>query len=231
MISQSGFSTRNRLNRKIQGKGKPREDQMFQNSVLCLIAVVLFLICFKLFFSKSKENREKATRKKWLKENTNTTICQAICDYAYRHGESTVHRKFGVISADVIGVQTDIYAFLKSRVLPELKKYQHFFDQVLKMYAEDLAQTYGIEQHFRKENEKAFKQPNSLSRKEIEEFSHQERRSTEKKRWAERKFWELHDTLKELGLDTWGHKGHKVYLALSPCSISETLAFRQPAKQ
>ena len=100
--------------------------------------------------------------------------------------------------------------------LTQRQKFQNFFDQLLKIYAEKLKTAYDNEEKFKKEHKEL--KPNLMSGDEIRDFLKRKRFFSEEKKKAEGDNWDLHDALRDIGFDVWAEHsdgvGYKAYLYL-----------------
>lgn len=105
---------------------------------------------------------------------------------------------------------------LSGMIAEQKQKYQKFFDQFLKIYAEKLKTAYDNEENFKRDN--AQLEHDSMSGEEIRNFLKRKRFFSEEKKKAEEDCWDLHDALRDLGFDVFAEKsdgvGYKAYLYL-----------------
>jgi hypothetical protein len=209
-------------------KESPKEvimEKYFLLYAVLGITILLFRVFFqsKYWEEKRKETKEKAEKHKRLRFAART-IKSAVEDYAsaMKPNYDNVCSKFGVISSGTVDRQIDLYNFINNVVFKKLGRYQDFFDQVLKMYADKLQKIYD-EEGKRKKLIGPLPRDRYSSEEigfTIEENEYEER----EKKDTETKFWILHNTLRDLGLRTWG-RSYKFYVALKPIPPSITLNF------
>lgn len=196
---------------------------MFKNLVLHYVAIVLsIIILVKISLPNLRKSWEKKMRARKIWKYAFETIVESIKYYASRYGgESPVFRKFGI-------EWTDPYAGKKlgdflMRNKEKLYKLQGFFDQVLKMYAEELQRAHAAEEKAKRQFDGKVERSGTFPRETIDWILSNGDKAVMEKDLAEKRFWDLHDTLTLIGLQTWGHWSYKVYLYLEPQDISETL--------
>lgn len=182
--------------------------------VLAVAVIIVILVIMDALspglLTKLKEKAERRLRKRRLLKNVVFTISDAVWSYAEKINPALIAKwgeGSGKLSYEIFRMRMHI----KNDVLPEISKWQDFFDQVLKMKAEHLQKIYDKEGIFRKKDLKNTA-PRLLSRGEIDALLHLEKTLVEIKEEAERDFWDLHDTLQCIGLKTWD--SYKMYLKL-----------------
>ncbi len=159
-----------------------------------------------------REKMKRWLRKKRLLKNADLAISDAVWNYAEKNNPALI-AKWGGGSGTLAYKIFRMRMYVGANILPEISKWQDFFDQVLKMQAEYLQKTYEQEDRCKKEAIKNVAD-NSMSRFRIDLQISSEERLVEDKKYIERRFWDLHDTLQYLGLKTWD--SYKAYLKLKP---------------
>jgi hypothetical protein len=98
------------------------------------------------------------------------------------------------------------------------EKFQPLLNQLLKFYAERLNDAVRVDEEFMKKMSaiKLSELRNSYSEKDVQNLVSQVRKQLEDIREAKKKFWELHDTVRDLGFETWGDTSYKTYIYLKP---------------
>ncbi|EKD58427.1 MAG: hypothetical protein ACD_56C00128G0002 [uncultured bacterium] len=215
-----------------------------------LIPVVVLHATIEFFGEKiitivKKTQEEKEEKKRQEERNGRLlfaigTIASAIEDYCiYLQDEILLMKYFGVVSSEIksekvallnrfygqhlsarAGIRSDLFNFVQRKVGGRVNDYQELFDQLLRMYAEQLQAVYDREEEMKKRHKQKFP-PNSCSAMEIAANLEAEDVLLKENATCEHKFWRLHDTLKDLGLRTWGHRGYKIYIALKKVSPEE----------
>lgn len=198
---------------------------MWQTFVITVVSIIvgmgLVMVFGQDFIVNLTKGKERKRRIKKIRIQAKSILTQAIWEYGEPYGYEVFH-KFNTISNNYLDIQTEIRQCL-DQVIARLPKYQDFFDQILKMYAEKMHEMYRDEEEFRKRYKKEENFFGSFSRPEIEKIFGENEKSLREKKKAEEKFWTLHDLLQSLGFETWGHRSYKVYLLLKPIGPSQTL--------
>lgn len=194
-----------------EAKASLREVVMIEKALLWFLAIgVLWLIGCKLQDLYEKE-LELWIRRKRLQKNVKVVLSNAVSEYARRYGHENL-------------VATHLWRNGQTSCNKSMKEFQRFLNQVLKMYAGDLQRAYDKEDELRKRCKSRDNNPDSYSQEQIELFLKSYKEVILDKDCAEKRFWQLHDTLDVLGLETWGHMGYKVYVCLNPLPPMLTLS-------
>lgn len=182
----------------------------------------LYIFCLRKIFKDYTREKERAEElKKERMEKINIIAQKMLAVFKY---DNQLQESFERISL-LRSLHNDfpdslywIFFMSGSKLFFEAnkKKFQNFFDQLLKIYAEKLKTAYDNEENFKKERGEV--EFDSISGDEIRDFLKRKRFFSEEKKRAEEENWGLHDALRDIGFDVWAEKsdgiGYKAYLYL-----------------
>ena len=177
--------------------------------IISLLFVILFFVLPKTPKKRFGEGRKLTKEKRiWI-------IAEAITRYIKRNeANNALYKAFNITSPDNVFI--DVRIFLTRYAIPRgLTLFQDLFDQILKMYAEDMQKIFNREDQLKENYGEDEVFWNSMSRHDLEKKMEEKRDLERDKERVENEFWTLYDALKCFGIKTFGDgRNYKPYLVL-----------------
>ena len=186
---------------------------MLNTYLLGFIISLLFVILF-FVLPKTPEKRFGEGRK-LTKEKRIWIIAEAITRYIKRNeANNALYKAFNITSPDNVFI--DVRIFLTRYAIPRgLTLFQDLFDQILKMYAEDMQKIFNREDQLKENYGEDEVFWNSMFRHDLEKKMEEKRDLERDKERVENEFWTLYDALKCFGIKTFSDgRNYKPYLVL-----------------
>mgnify|MGYP001560048752 FL=1 len=182
-----------------------------------LLGFIIFLLFVILFFVLPKTPKKRfGEGRKLTKEKRIWIIAEAITRYIKRNeANNALYKAFNITSPDNVFI--DVRIFLTRYAIPRgLTLFQDLFDQILKMYAEDMQKIFNREDQLKENYGEDEVFWNSMSRHDLEKKMEEKRDLERDKERVENEFWTLYDALKCFGIKTFGDgRNYKPYLVLT----------------
>ncbi|MFH0806683.1 MAG: hypothetical protein V1885_03105 [Candidatus Brennerbacteria bacterium] len=185
-------------------------EYLYSPIAAIILGIAIFAISMIMLI---RSHQVPAKKERKIPKDIRATIAEALAQYISRDTEGRsyirMHLNAGTLDLHWLAIRVGVY-ILKA---PSKLGYQDLFDQVLKMYAEDLAVIYATEEANQRSERQLLQHRNVLLREEIEVWDligKQDLSNQIEER--ESAFWALHGALEASGFKVW--PSFKFYLTL-----------------
>lgn len=186
--------------------------EVIQTVLLCIIAVLLI---HSFFINLKKKRRIEA--KKALLSNKSLITTHRLSEFINLLSNRYILVNKGIYLQVIYWINS-VEVYRNGEIKTPTGNIQSYMNQVLKYFAEKLNESYRADEEFRKgmSSIKLSEVRDSYSEKDIQKLVDQAREREKEIEKRKKEFWTLHDTIRDLGFETWGDVSYKTYLYLKP---------------